>query len=80
MTSFLYSEDMRSPLLWLAWRLARNRERIGVHYRSDSSASRSLAANIWAALLEPVDPLMDSPRIEVPTLHKVLQRASAEWS
>jgi|JI10StandDraft_1071094.scaffolds.fasta_scaffold207328_1 hypothetical protein len=80
MASFLYSEDMRSPLLWLAWRLARNRERIGVHYRSDSSASRSLAANIWAALLEPVDPLMDSPRIEVPTLHKVLQRASAEWS
>ena len=37
------------PLLWLAQRLARNRERIGVHYRSDSRASRWLAGSIWAA-------------------------------
>ena len=44
-------EPIHSPLLWLAQRLARNREVIGVHYPSDSSASRHLAAGIWDALL-----------------------------
>jgi hypothetical protein len=38
------------PLLWLGARLAKNRERAGVHYRSDSLASRWLAGAIWALL------------------------------
>ena len=46
-----YGDDMRSPLLWMAWRVARGRERIGVHYPSDSSASRHLAAALWLAML-----------------------------
>jgi hypothetical protein len=41
------------PLLWLATRLARNRERAGVHYRSDSLASRWLAGALWALLTKP---------------------------
>jgi len=35
------------PLLWLGDRLGKNRERAGVHYRSDSSASRWIAGAIW---------------------------------
>ena len=68
-----YGDDIRSPLLWLAWRLAKNRERIGVHYRSDSSASRALAGAVWDALCGA------APTIAVPTLHMVLTRARAEW-
>lgn len=71
-----YGDDMRCPLLWLAWRLARNRERIGVHYRSDSSASRSLAFGIWQAVTKQGGEL---PSVNLPTLHDVLRRASAEW-
>jgi membrane-associated phospholipid phosphatase len=41
------------PLLWLGARLAKNRERAGVHYRSDSLASRWLAGAIWALLTKP---------------------------
>ena len=40
------------PLLWLATRLARNRERPAVHYRSNSLASRWLAGAIWALLFK----------------------------
>lgn len=66
-----YGADMRCPLFWLAWRLARNRERIGVHYPSDSSASRWLARGIHAAI--------DSGEIRLPTLERVRVRACAEW-
>jgi hypothetical protein len=38
------------PLLWLGDRLAKNRERAGLHYPSDSAASRFLAGAIWALL------------------------------
>jgi hypothetical protein len=38
------------PLLWFAARLAKNRERAGVHYPSDSLASRWLAGAIWQLL------------------------------
>jgi len=38
------------PLLWLGDRLAKNRERAGVHYPSDSLASRWLAGAIWSLL------------------------------
>ena len=39
------------PLLWLGDRLAKNRERAGLHYPSDSSAGRHLAGAIWALLV-----------------------------
>ena len=48
---FGYGADMQCPLLWLAWRVAKGRERIGVHYPSDSAASRHLAAAVWLAML-----------------------------
>ena len=66
-----------SPLLWLAQRLAKNRERLGVHYFSDSMASRHIAAGIWWALLHETDP---TKRIVSPTLNSVLARAAAEWA
>jgi len=69
-------DEIKSPLLWLAQRLAKNRERLGVHYPSDSSASRHLAAAIWRALLHDTDP---KKRIACPTLGSVLGHAIAEW-
>ena len=67
--------EIKSPLLWLAQRLAKNRERLGVHYPSDSSASRHLAAAIWRALI-----YGDAgAQITCPTLMDVLQHARAEW-
>ena len=65
-----------SPLLWLGQRLAKNRERLGVHYASDSNASRHLAAAVWRALLHEPDP---AKRIVCPTLDSVISRAKAEW-
>jgi hypothetical protein len=66
---------LNSPLLWLGERIAKNRERLGVHYPSDSSGSRHLAAGIWQALLHD-----DSDHgIHCPTLETVLAHASAEW-
>jgi len=68
-----------SPLLWLSQRLARNREVIGVHYPSDSMASRHLAAGIWDALLPNSTNPTIVPRIECPTLRLIIERAKAEW-
>lgn len=68
--------EIDSPLLWLAQRIAKNRERIGVHYASDSSASRHLAAGIWKALRN--SSLMGD-QILCPTLELVIRRAAAEW-
>jgi membrane-associated phospholipid phosphatase len=59
-------------LFWLAARLARNRERVGLHYPSDSAAGRQLAGGIWNAIV-------NDKSIRVPTLHRVLARAQAEW-
>jgi membrane-associated phospholipid phosphatase len=67
--------EIPSPLLWLAQRLAKNRERIGVHYPSDSSASRHLAAGIWWALLHDTT----AAQIVCPTLHTIIRGASALW-
>ena len=67
---------IHSPLLWLAQRIAKNRERIGVHYYTDTMAGRHLAAGIWWALLHEED---EGKRIDCPTLVKVLRRADAEW-
>ena len=70
-----HDQDMRSPLLWLAWRLAKNRERIGVHYRSDSAASRMLAGALWQAVMVAGGP----ESLAMPTLQRVLERARSEW-
>jgi len=69
--------DLDGPLFWLAARLAKNRERIGVHYRSDSLASRRLAGGIWSSIF---DQPGAATHIEVPTLRRVLARARAEWA
>ncbi len=69
--------EIDSPMLWLAQRVAKNRERIGCHYLSDSTASRHLAAGIWWALLREVAASPD--RIICPTLDLILTRARAEW-
>jgi hypothetical protein len=66
------SAAIRAPMLWLGQRIAKNRERLGVHYASDSNASRHFAGAIWRALFY-------DKVIECPTLHSVLQHASAEW-
>jgi hypothetical protein len=71
-----YGMDQRSPLLWLAWRIAKGRERLGVHYPSDSAAGRLLAALVWHACRRP---MADDEAIKVPALHLVLERAKAEW-
>jgi hypothetical protein len=72
-----YGEDQKSPLLWLAWRVAKGRERLGVHYPSDSAASRKLAAGLWDQCVLRGD--QDPERLTLPTLHKVLAMARAEW-
>ena len=61
------------PLLWLANRLGLNRERIGVHYPSDTQASRWLAGSIWAAVTGL------SGFIDCPSLRAVRRHAAAEW-
>ena len=79
------------PLLWLGYRLGRNRERIGVHYRSDTAASRFLAGAIWALLMTPAanaatatppgaaNQVVAADLITCPTLQRVLRMAKAEW-
>jgi len=66
---------INSPLLWLSQRLAKNRERLGVHYPSDSMGSRHIAAAIWRALLHD----NTTNKIYCPTLISVLNHATAEW-
>ncbi|MBI3349588.1 MAG: phosphatase PAP2 family protein [Burkholderiales bacterium] len=72
-----YGQDQRSPLLWLAWRIAKGRERLGVHYPSDSAAGRYLAAQVWEMCLNETPRTADA--IDVPALQMVLTRARAEW-
>jgi len=67
---------IESPLLWLADRVAKNRERLGVHYPSDSSAGRHLAAGIVKAMLHP---LPGEISIDCPSLRSVLRLATSEW-
>jgi membrane-associated phospholipid phosphatase len=70
--------EIPSPLLWLSQRLAKNRERLGVHYPSDSSGSRHIAAGLWQAL-RPDNP-NTQPAIVVPSLDAVMRKAAAEWT
>jgi hypothetical protein len=74
-TAKKYGEDQRSPLLWLAWRIAKGRERLGVHYSSDSAAGRRLAALVWDACMAKGS----NSLIDVPALRAVLAKAAAEW-
>ena len=66
--------EIKSPLLWLSGRLARNRELLGVHYPSDSSASRHLARNIWIELFA------EKTELACPSLMRIVNRAKAEWT
>jgi hypothetical protein len=80
------------PLLWLADRMATNRERAGLHYHSDSLASRWLAGALWKLLtIDASSPLADATPPDVaeitaddliscPTLRRVLAMSKAEWA
>jgi len=55
------------PLLWLGDRLARNRERAGLHYPSDSLASQWIAGALWALLTKSPPPTPNpQPTDQVP--------------
>ncbi len=73
-----YDVDNRSALLWLAWRIAKGRERLGLHYPSDSAAGRWLAILVWQACAEK-NKAEAGVVFNVPTLDHVLARARAEW-
>ncbi|WP_260086698.1 phosphatase PAP2 family protein [Phaeobacter inhibens] len=78
-SDLLGSDVIASPLLTMANRIAVNRERIGVHYSSDSTAGRHIAAGIWYCLMDsaPVNPAAGGTpwaHIAVPTLHRILER------
>ncbi len=66
---------IKSALMWLGARLAKNRERLGVHYPSDSAAGRHLGAALWDSLVAG----KSHTKIDCPTLDLVLSRARAEW-
>src|SRR5262249_30702970 len=78
-------------LLWLARRMAENRERGGLHYGTDSLASRWMAGAVWKLLLSDalslagakppnaVRDITENDLISVPTLRRVLTMAQAEW-
>jgi membrane-associated phospholipid phosphatase len=70
------TEPVESPLLWLAQRIGKNRERIGVHFPSDTHGSRHLASGLWWALMRSDD---EAGAIECQTLRMVLSRARSEW-
>ena len=78
-----------SPMFSIARRIAVNRERIGVHYPSDSFASRHLAAGLWDAILrkwprhfdgaQRGNPCYEGEGISVPTLYTIMSHAMSEW-
>ncbi len=80
-------KSIESPLMTVAQRIAVNRERIGVHYTSDSYGSRHLAAGLWDALMnrpienESVIPPGDKQieTINCPTLNTIIEHAKSEW-
>ena len=63
--------------LHAAVRVARGRERLGVHYPSDSAASRKLAAGVWARC-RPGD-AGEAPLLQVPSLQRIWALVEAEW-
>jgi hypothetical protein len=64
------------PLLWLANRIGRNRERIGVHYPSDTDGGRQLAWGIRNMLFNDGK----TSKSILPSLAFVLKKARGEWS
>ena len=60
-----------TQLDWLAYRVAVNRERAGVHYPSDSEAGRCIAEQLFALLT------MDTPTTQI--FRDTLKAASLEW-
>jgi hypothetical protein len=66
------ADPPQCPLLWLADRIARNRERLGFHYPSDSRAGRHIAIRIWESIFV-------TKTISVPTIERAVCRAAAEW-
>src|SRR5262249_14169567 len=71
------AEDLRNvkppqcPLLWLAGRIARNRERLGFHYPSDGRAGRHIAIKIWESVF-----YSNGMGIQLPTLERAVHRAA----
>ena len=77
---------INSPLFTLARRIAVNRERIGVHYPSDTFAGRHLAAGIWDAIMGRRGPHENAAYwgqgghgIKCSMLSTILRRAKTEW-
>ena len=80
------------PLLWLGDRLGKNRERAGLHYPSDSRASRWFAGAVAALLTTPKAAAADATPpdadndvteddlIDCPSLQHVLRLSKAEWA
>jgi hypothetical protein len=64
------------PLLWLANRIGRNRERIGVHYPSDTDGGRQLAWGIRTMLFHDGK----ASQSILPSLAFVLKKARGEWN
>lgn len=88
--SLSYGHDQHSTLLWLAWRISKGRERLGLHYPSDSAAGRILAALVWQACggasLSPSSkhkpataPWLPNGGFRLSALDSVLAHACAEW-
>ena len=81
LTSYLLSEipsvnaNVGVELLWLADRVAKNRERAGLHYQSDSVAGQKLAQAIESALTA-----TGPGRINCPTFDAILADARLEWT
>jgi len=63
---------MGTELDWLAYRVAKNRERAGLHYPSDGAAGQLLA---WAIEQE----LMTNTAANYPKLNDILTAAKVEW-
>ena len=68
--------EINSPLLWLSQRLAKNRERLGVHYIVGFDGKPASGSRPLACALYETDP---NKRIVCPTLETVLGHAKAEW-
>ena len=49
--AYIYDQRNGYELLWLAARIAKNRERAGLHYESDSHAGKLLAVNVVQMLV-----------------------------
>ena len=65
---------MGQELVWLADRVATNRERAGLHYKSDSVAGQKLAQAIKTALTT-----TGSGKIVSVTFDAILAAAETEW-